>query len=107
MIWIDCPYFGNQDHVAAAQVLLFDITRVLPRRIEAQFRRHWSFVLGLCRWTGSTVAKGHAEESSVETATRDQGAMWSSMNDELFDGIREEDLEFAVPEYLDLDFGWK
>ena len=26
---------------------LFDITRGLPRRVEAQFRRHWSFVPGL------------------------------------------------------------
>jgi hypothetical protein len=31
----------------AAYVKLYDITRGLPQRIEAQYRRHWSFVPGL------------------------------------------------------------
>ena len=31
----------------AAQVMLLDLVRGLPRRCEAQFRRHWPFVPGL------------------------------------------------------------
>ena len=32
---------------SAAEVKLFDLTRSLPQRIEAQFRRHWGFVPAL------------------------------------------------------------
>merc|ERR1711873_352032 len=41
------PLFSSQTQASAAEVKLFDITRSLPRRVEAQFRRHWHFVLGL------------------------------------------------------------
>ena len=40
-------HFSQQPQVAAAKVKLFDIARSLPRRVEAQFRRHWHFVPGL------------------------------------------------------------
>ena len=39
--------FADQTQVPAGKVRLFDITRSLPRRVEAQFRRHWHFIPGL------------------------------------------------------------
>ena len=48
---LDDVYFRGERmrkmQVGAAQVKLFDLARSLPRRIEAQYRRHWSFVPGL------------------------------------------------------------
>jgi len=41
------PYLQDQPQVAAAKVKLFDLTRTMPRRIEAQYRRHWAYVPGL------------------------------------------------------------
>ena len=35
------------DDFEASQVLLFDLARSLPQRIEGQYRRHWAFVPGL------------------------------------------------------------
>jgi len=46
-VLLDDPFFNLQIQTSAAEVKLFDITRSLPRRIEAQFRRHWNFVPGL------------------------------------------------------------
>ena len=40
-------FLRMQDQVEPAKVKLFDLTRGLPRRVEAQFRRHWHFVPGL------------------------------------------------------------
>ena len=42
--------FGLPEHHAqapAAKVKLFDLVRSMPRRIEAQYRRHWNYVPGL------------------------------------------------------------
>ena len=44
---LDDPYLRTLNQVGAARVKLFDVTRSLPRRIEAQYRRHWHFVPGL------------------------------------------------------------
>ena len=41
------PYWQAQEQVPAAKVKLFDLARSMPRRIEAQYRRHWSYVPGL------------------------------------------------------------
>jgi hypothetical protein len=41
------PFFSNQVQTEPARVKLYDVTRGLPRRIEAQYRRHWAFVPGL------------------------------------------------------------
>ena len=38
------PFFIQTE---PARVKLYDVTRGLPRRIEAQYRRHWAFVPGL------------------------------------------------------------
>ena len=44
---LENAYFKAQQQVEPARVKLFDITRGLPSRVEAQYRRHWSFVPGL------------------------------------------------------------
>ena len=44
---VESPFFTEQKQVAPASVKLFDITRGLPQRVEAQYRRHWSFAPGL------------------------------------------------------------
>ena len=41
------PFFALQQQVEPAMVKLFDLVRGLPQRVEAQFRRHWSFTPGL------------------------------------------------------------
>ena len=41
------PYLDAQSQGEASRVRLYDLTRGLPRRIEAQYRRHWSFAAGL------------------------------------------------------------
>ena len=41
------PFFSIQVQTEPARVKLYDVTRGLPRRIEAQYRRHWAFVPGL------------------------------------------------------------
>jgi hypothetical protein len=37
----------HQRQAPAAKVKLFDLVRSMPRRIEAQYRRHWNYVPGL------------------------------------------------------------
>ena len=40
-------YFKSQSQVEAARVELFDLARGMPRRIEGQYRRDWSYVPSL------------------------------------------------------------
>ncbi|MGB1651983.1 MAG: hypothetical protein ACPHEP_13215, partial [Acidimicrobiales bacterium] len=40
-------HFRSQEQVEASRVLLYDVVRGMPRRIEGQYRRHWSFVPSL------------------------------------------------------------
>ena len=44
---LQCSFTKSQAQVAPAHVKLFDMTKGMARRVEAQFRRHWSFVPSL------------------------------------------------------------
>ena len=86
-LFLQNEIFDAQQQVGASPVKLFDLARSLPRRIEAQYRRHWSFVpglwnmyfreqvnLGVSLGATSKVSKGQAAEP-VE-----QNAAWQQPN---------------------------
>ena len=85
--------FSKQPQVSAAQVKLFDITRSLSRRIEAQFRRHWHFVPGL--WNlyfrnavnqgaslgvGTSMKPEEPQEETHQDAAMAAGALYDALH---------------------------
>ena len=44
---LENPFFREQVQCVPPTVKLYDLARGMPRRIEAQYRRHWNFVPSL------------------------------------------------------------
>ena len=78
-----CTRLRHQKQVEAAIVKLEDMTRGMPRRIEAQFRRHWSYTPSL--WNlyfreqvnlgASLGAASHGARSMPQDAVEQDAAM--------------------------------